>query len=51
VQVQIDYADYRAVDGVQVPFEMTIADWESVTTLKFTEVKLNAPVEDGIFVK
>jgi uncharacterized protein YciI len=49
VQVQVDYADYRAVDGVKVPFEVKIADWESVTTLKFSEVKLNAPVEDSVF--
>jgi photosynthetic reaction center cytochrome c subunit len=49
LQVQIDYADYRAVDGVKVPFEVRIADWESVTTLKFSEVKLNAPVEDSTF--
>jgi photosynthetic reaction center cytochrome c subunit len=51
LQVQVDYADYRAVDGVKVPFEVKIADWESVTTLKFTEVKLNAPVEDSVFVR
>jgi hypothetical protein len=49
VQVQVDYGDYRAVDGVKVPFEVKIADWASTTTLRFTEVKLNAPVEDSAF--
>ena len=51
LQVQIDYADYRVVDGIKVPFEVKISDWESVTTLKFTDVKLNATVEDAVFNK
>ncbi len=51
LQKQIDYADYRPVGAVKVPFEVRIADWDSVTTLKFAEVKLNAPVEDAAFAK
>jgi hypothetical protein len=51
VQVQIDYADYRTVDGVKVPFEVKIADWDSVTTQKFSDVKLNVPSEDSAFSK
>jgi hypothetical protein len=51
LQMQIDYGDYRAVDGVKVPFEVKIADWQSVTTLKFSDVKLNGTVEDSVFVK
>jgi photosynthetic reaction center cytochrome c subunit len=51
LQLQIDYADYRAVDGLKVPFDVRIADWESLTTWKFTDVKLNAPVDEGAFAK
>jgi hypothetical protein len=51
LQVQFDYADYRAVDGVKVPFEVRIADWEQQTVWKFTDVKLNAKVDDASFAK
>jgi hypothetical protein len=51
LQAQVDYGDYRAVDGVKVPFEVKVSDWESVTAQKFSDVKLNAPVEDAAFTK
>ena len=51
LQVQIDYADYRVVDGVKVPFEVRIADWEALTIWKFADVKLNATVADAAFAK
>jgi photosynthetic reaction center cytochrome c subunit len=51
LQVQIDYADYRAVNGVKVPFEVRVSDWEALTTWKFTDVKLNAAVDDASFAK
>jgi photosynthetic reaction center cytochrome c subunit len=51
LQVQIDYADYRAVDGVKLPFEVKITDWDSVTTERFTEIQLNAAVDDKSFSK
>ena len=45
-----EYQDYRAVDGVKVPF--IIKQLENVVvTIKLTEVKHNVPVDDSIFAK
>ena len=45
-----EYQDYRAVDGVKVPF--TINQIENVVfTMKFTEVKQNVPIDDSVFAK
>lgn len=49
VPVQWDYSDYRAVDGVKVPFQIRETNWEAVNTAKFTEVKLNVAVDDARF--
>ena len=49
--VQIDYDDYRAVDGIQTPFEVRITDWESVSVEKLAEVKFNQPVDPARFAK
>jgi photosynthetic reaction center cytochrome c subunit len=48
---QIDYSDYRDVSGVKVPFSVKHSTWNAVTTEKFTDVKINAPVNDTIFAK
>src|SRR6185312_2605128 len=48
---QVDYADYRDVSGVKVPFQIVHTTWNQVTTEKFTDVKINAPVEDSAFTK
>jgi photosynthetic reaction center cytochrome c subunit len=48
---QIDYSDYRDVSGVKVPFTVKHSTWNAVTTEKFTDVKINAPVNDSIFAK
>jgi hypothetical protein len=49
IPVQWDYSDYRVVDGVKMPFQIRETNWEAVNTAKFTEVKLNAPVDDARF--
>ena len=49
--MQIDYADYRDVDGVKVPFRWTVARPAGQFTIQLTEVKQNVPVEDSRFVK
>ena len=49
---QTDLEDYREVNGVKLPFiiKMAFADLGSLPiTRKFTEIKLNAPVEDSKF--
>ena len=48
---QIDYSDYRDVSGVKVPFTVRHATWNAVTTEKVTDVRINAPVADELFVK
>lgn len=48
---QIDYSDYRDVNGVKVPFTVRHATWNAVTTEKFTDVKIDAPVADDVFAK
>jgi hypothetical protein len=49
IPVQWDYSDYRTVDGVKVPFQIRETNWEAVNTAKFTDVKLNVPVDDARF--
>ncbi len=48
---QIDYSDYRDVNGVKVPFQVRYVTWSAVTAQKLTDVKFNAPVTDADFAK
>ena len=50
---QIDFEDYRSVDGLMVPFTIRISsvDPNISSTRKFTEVKLNVPVDETKFNK
>jgi len=48
---QVDYADYRDVDGVKVPFRITTIRPTSRTTLQLDQVQQNVAVEDSKFVK
>ena len=48
---QIDYSDYRDVNGVKVPFLVRYATWQNLQTEKFIDVKINAPVDDALFAK
>jgi len=48
---QIDYSDYRDVNGLKLPFTARHATWNAVTTQKVTDVKINAPIADTVFVK
>ena len=48
---RIDYGDYRDVSGIKVPFSVQHSTNAAVTTEKFTDVKINAPVQDTIFAK
>ena len=45
-----DYADYRLVDGVKVPFTIRLRE-EVLITIKMTDVKQNVVIEDSIFLK
>jgi photosynthetic reaction center cytochrome c subunit len=48
---QVDYADYRAVDGVQVPFRVTVSEPGSSAILQLEEVQQNVPIDDTRFSK
>ena len=49
--VRIDYADYRAVDGVRVPYRWTVARPGGQFTIQASEVKQNAPIAPDKFVR
>jgi len=48
---QVDYADYRAQDGVKVPFQWTIARPLGRFTIQISELQQNVPVDDKKFEK
>ncbi len=48
---QIDYADYREVDGVQIPFRITTAEPDSVVTLQVQNVQQNVAIDESRFAK
>jgi photosynthetic reaction center cytochrome c subunit len=48
---QIDYADYRDVDGVKTPFRWTIARPGGRFTIQLEQVKQNVPIDDTKFAK
>ncbi|HTW59059.1 MAG TPA: c-type cytochrome [Terriglobales bacterium] len=48
---QIDYADYREVSGVKIPYRWTLARPGGRFTIQVSDVKDNVPVDDAKFVK
>jgi len=48
---QVDYADYRAQDGVKVPFQWTVARPSGRFTIQVSDLQQNVPVEDKKFEK
>ena len=48
---QIDYADYRDVGGVKLPFHWTVTWLSGVDTFELTEVRPNVPIDAAKFAK
>jgi outer membrane lipoprotein-sorting protein len=48
---QIDYADYRDVSGVKVPFRWTVTWLDGRSTYELTELRPNVPIEAAKFAK
>jgi photosynthetic reaction center cytochrome c subunit len=48
---QIDYADYKEVDGVKTPYRWTLSRPNGRFTIQIAEVKANAPIDDAKFAK
>jgi hypothetical protein len=49
---QVDFQDYRDVDGVKMPFTVVVASMNvgaPMSTAKYDEIKLNPPVDDSKF--
>jgi hypothetical protein len=47
---QIDYADFRAVDGLKIPYRWTLARPNGRFTIQIDDVKQNIPVDETLFV-
>ncbi|HVH50438.1 MAG TPA: hypothetical protein VM781_02130, partial [Candidatus Bathyarchaeia archaeon] len=47
---QIGYADYRAADGVKIPYRWTIARPGNRFTIQVEKLEQNVPVDDARFV-
>jgi hypothetical protein len=48
---QIDYADFRALDGLKVPFQETIMRPGSRLTVQIEDAKFNVPVDSTKFAR
>jgi hypothetical protein len=51
LEEQVDYDDYRDVNGAQMPFVVRISDGApySTTTRIILEIRRNVPVDDALF--
>lgn len=49
VPTQVDYSDYRDVNGVKFPFHWTFAWLDGRDTFEFSEVRLNVPIDAATF--
>ncbi len=49
--VQIDYADYRDIDGVKTPCRWTLSRPNGRFTIQLKEVKANVAIDDAKFAK
>jgi Photosynthetic reaction centre cytochrome C subunit len=48
---QWDYADYRAVGGVKMPYMITHTNWNSVDTFRVSAIAANPAIDDAKFAK
>jgi photosynthetic reaction center cytochrome c subunit len=48
---QIDYADYREVAGVRMPYRVTVTWLDGKSTTQFSEIQANVPIEAARFAK
>jgi photosynthetic reaction center cytochrome c subunit len=48
---QVDYSDYRDVSGIKMPHQVRHATWTNVTIQKFSDMTINAPIDEAQFAK
>ena len=46
---QIDYADYRDVNGVKMPFRITYAWLNGRDSIMLNDIRTNVPIDDAKF--
>jgi zinc protease len=49
--LKVDLDDYREVDGLKFPFRMKRAEKGAVLNIRLTQVKINVPIDDSVFLK
>lgn len=47
---QIDYADYRALDGVKIPYRWAVGRPNGVFTIQIEQTQQNVPIDEKLFV-
>jgi hypothetical protein len=48
---QVDYADYRDVSGVKMPFRLTVTWTDGRSTIVFSELRANVSIDAARFAK
>ena len=51
IPTQVDYADYREVAGVKMPFKWTVTWLDGRDTVELTDVRPNAPIDAARFAR
>ena len=51
IPTQVDYADYRELDGVKTPFRWTLSRPNGRFTIQIATAKINVPIDDSKFAK
>ena len=49
VPTQVDYSDYRDVDGIKMPFHVTFAWLNGRDAIHLKEVRTNVPIDPAVF--
>jgi hypothetical protein len=49
VPTQVDYGDYRDVDGIKMPFRIMFAWLDGRDAIQLTDVKTNVPIDEAKF--
>ena len=48
---QVDYSDYREVDGIKMPFKWVLSWANGRETMQLKDVRLNVPIDASVFGK
>lgn len=51
IPIQVDFADYRDVNGIKFPFKMAFLWLDGRWNAEIKDVKINAPIDNKVFAK